>query len=103
MRVLFVAMANSIHTARWVDQLAGQGWDLHLFPSTDSWIEVHPELGNVTLHHTGFRNPARSAKGVRFLRPPEKMGWGEWLSEFADPDGNEFDLKQPVDAGLWKT
>ena len=43
------------------------------------------------------------AKGVRFLRPPEKMGWGEWLSEFADPDGNEFDLKQPVDAGLWKT
>jgi hypothetical protein len=66
MRVLFVAMANSIHTARWVDQLAGQGWDLHLFPSTDSWVEVHPELRNVTLHHTGFRNPAQSAKGVRF-------------------------------------
>jgi hypothetical protein len=58
MRILLVAMANSIHTARWVDQLAGQGWDLHLFPSTDSWIEAHPELGNVTLHHTGFRNPA---------------------------------------------
>lgn len=65
-RILFVAMANSIHTARWVGQLAGQGWDLHLFPSTDSWVEVHPELGNVTLHHTGFRNPAQSAKGVRF-------------------------------------
>jgi len=66
MRVLFVAMANSIHTARWVDQLAGQGWDLHLFPSTDSWVDVHPEMGNVTLHHTGFRNPAKSAKSVRF-------------------------------------
>ena len=66
MRVLFVAMANSIHTSRWVDQLAGQGWDLHLFPSTDSWVEIHPQLGNVTLHHTGFRNPARSEKGVRF-------------------------------------
>jgi hypothetical protein len=65
-RVLFVAMANSIHTARWVDQLADQGWDLHLFPSTDSWIEVHPDLRNVTVHHSGFRNPARSAKGVRF-------------------------------------
>ena len=68
MRVLFVAMANSIHTSRWVDQLAGQGWDLHLFPSTDSWVEIHPQLGNVTLHHTGFRNPARSEKGVRFRR-----------------------------------
>ena len=39
---------------------------MHLFPSTDSWIEVHPALRNVTLHHTGFRNPARNAKGVRF-------------------------------------
>lgn len=66
MRVLFVAMANSIHTARWVGQLAGQGWDLHLFPSTDSWVDVHPDLGNVTVHHTGFRNPAQGSKGVRF-------------------------------------
>jgi hypothetical protein len=24
------------------------------------------------------------------------MEWGEWLCEFADPDGNEFDLKQPI-------
>jgi catechol 2,3-dioxygenase-like lactoylglutathione lyase family enzyme len=33
-------------------------------------------------------------KGVRFLSAPEKMEWGEWLCQFADPDGNEFDLKQ---------
>ncbi len=33
--------------------------------------------------------------GVRFLSEPEKMEWGEWLCMFADPDGNEFDLKQP--------
>jgi predicted enzyme related to lactoylglutathione lyase len=36
-------------------------------------------------------------KGVRFLYPPKRMDWGEWLCEFADPDGNEFDLKQPAD------
>ena len=35
-------------------------------------------------------------KGVRFLSRPEKMEWGEWICEFADPDGNEFDLKQPI-------
>lgn len=34
--------------------------------------------------------------GVRFLGPPEAMGWGEWLCQFVDPDGNEFDLKQPA-------
>jgi catechol 2,3-dioxygenase-like lactoylglutathione lyase family enzyme len=36
------------------------------------------------------------AEGVRFLYPPKRMEWGEWLCEFADPDGNQFDLKQPI-------
>jgi len=35
------------------------------------------------------------SNGVRFLSPPQKMDWGEWLCAFLDPDGNEFDLKQP--------
>jgi len=34
LRILFVAFQDSIHTARWISQLVGQGWDLHLFPST---------------------------------------------------------------------
>ena len=34
-------------------------------------------------------------KGVRFKNLPKEMEWGEWLCEFLDPDGNEFDLKQP--------
>ena len=36
------------------------------------------------------------AEGVRFLYPPKRMDWGEWLTEFFDPDGNQFDLKQPI-------
>ena len=35
------------------------------------------------------------SNGVRFLSPPQKMDWGEWLCAFLDPDGNKFDLKQP--------
>lgn len=35
------------------------------------------------------------SNGVRFLSQPQKMDWGEWLCAFLDPDGNEFDLKQP--------
>src|SRR2546428_5861246 len=34
--------------------------------------------------------------GVEFPVPPEKVEWGEWLGQFADPDGNVFDLKQPI-------
>jgi glycosyltransferase involved in cell wall biosynthesis len=48
MRILFVAMANSIHTARWIDQIADQGWDIHLFPSIDS--DIRPDLRNLTIH-----------------------------------------------------
>lgn len=35
------------------------------------------------------------SNGVQFLTLPRKMEWGEWICQFADPDGNEFDLKQP--------
>jgi catechol 2,3-dioxygenase-like lactoylglutathione lyase family enzyme len=41
------------------------------------------------------------ARGVRFGYAPRKMEWGEWLCAFWDPDGNEFDLKQPVDFFPW--
>jgi len=32
MKILIVAMHNSIHTARWISQLYDLGWDIHLFP-----------------------------------------------------------------------
>lgn len=48
MRILFVAFANSIHTARWVGQLGGLGWDLHLVSSNGR--ELHPSFRDVTVH-----------------------------------------------------
>ena len=46
----------------------------------------------------------RMAKlGVRFLYAPRKMEWGEWLCAFVDPDGNEFDLKQPASPSAGET
>jgi len=43
MKILFVAMSNSIHTIRWIRQITGLGWDIHLFVGNDS-STVHPEL-----------------------------------------------------------
>jgi len=48
MRILFVAMTNSVHTARWIGQLADEGWDLHLFPVEE--CPPHASLRNVTVH-----------------------------------------------------
>lgn len=44
-----------------------------------------------------------AAQGVEFLTPPKEMPWGEWLCEFEDPDGNRFDLKQPLDPSKWES
>ena len=41
-------MPDSVHTARWIKQLAGQGWDIHLFPVYDA--EPHRDLADTTFH-----------------------------------------------------
>ncbi|MBI4523168.1 MAG: glycosyltransferase family 4 protein [Deltaproteobacteria bacterium] len=41
-------MAESVHTARWIRQVGGRGWDTHLFPVED-W-GFHPELKEIAVH-----------------------------------------------------
>jgi len=68
-------MANSIHTARWLGQLNGQGWDIHLFPVEDAGI--HTDLRNVTVHDLFCYRPPGLDQSVRLV--------GSWpLSRSAD-------------------
>ncbi len=90
-------------------------------PEEGHWIEVGPARPLTRLHicevpegveagPTGITfltediheeyNRLRRA-GVPFLYPPKRMEWGEWLCAFSDPDGNEFELKEPVDPSEW--
>ncbi|MEI8143295.1 MAG: glycosyltransferase [Candidatus Berkelbacteria bacterium] len=63
MKILFVAMSESVHTARWIAQIANQSWDIHLFPSYESG-KSYPELKNLTIHHTLYGNQ-KTDKSVR--------------------------------------
>jgi lactoylglutathione lyase len=36
------------------------------------------------------------AKGVRFLRPPTDQHWGLRTAHFADPEGNLWEIHQPI-------
>lgn len=47
-RILFVTMQGSIHVARWIDSIADQGWDVHMFPLNENF--AHERLRNVTIH-----------------------------------------------------
>jgi len=51
MKILFVAMPESIHTARWISQIADVPGELHLFPSNNCGI-TNNGLRNITVHHT---------------------------------------------------
>src|SRR3546814_398790 len=47
-RILLVAMPDSIHTARWVNQITDQDWEIYLFPSIAD-ISKHKQLEGVVL------------------------------------------------------
>jgi glycosyltransferase involved in cell wall biosynthesis len=88
MRILFVAMANSVHVARWVAQLQGLEWDLHLFPSMEA-VAPHRALRGITVHdpiHSadsphesvtlrGLRLPRRTAHWLRTARARRDVLW----------------------------
>ncbi|MDQ3665030.1 MAG: glycosyltransferase [Acidobacteriota bacterium] len=48
MRILFVVRPTSVHAARWVNQIADQGWDIHLFPAHEG--PTHSEFRNLTAY-----------------------------------------------------
>ena len=52
-------------------------------------IMVNLGVGDIHQVHRSLR-----ARGVKFLRPPEKEHWGGWISTFSDPDGNVLQLLQ---------
>lgn len=58
-KILFVAMQMSIHSARWINQLAESDYDVHLFPV--NYLPVHHELRNITVHRPFYIfSPRRS-------------------------------------------
>ena len=73
-RILFVAMSGSVHTARWISQINDQNWDIHLFPSQDEGI-VHPELKNMTVHHSVYntRNHKNRNLTIRGIPVPSQL------------------------------
>ncbi len=67
MRILFIAQAVSIHTARWINQLKGQGWDIHLFDMRGSF--PNPELHGITEYSLLFPRKIHSSKPVSYGIP----------------------------------
>ncbi|HYE15908.1 MAG TPA: glycosyltransferase [Pyrinomonadaceae bacterium] len=63
MRILFVALPDSIHAARWINQVTGRGWDVHLFPAYEA--PPHAELRELTVYGFSSARPSGLHESVR--------------------------------------
>ncbi len=81
-KVLFVAMADSIHAAKYIEILSDAGWDIHLFPVYP--CIPHPRFKNITIWN-GFSSykPPHTLSGVRMMGVwPFRLGKfkiGSWI------------------------
>ncbi|MDQ3724194.1 MAG: hypothetical protein M3376_14280, partial [Actinomycetota bacterium] len=68
-------MANSVHTARWIDQLGDEGWEVHLFPA--SALPAHVDLRHVTVYPAARRWRPELDRSVRQRGVPWPLprGW----------------------------
>ena len=91
MKLLIVAMANSVHAARWISLISEQGWDIYLFP-TNSFTSVHPEMPPVNVCGSKFlrflvnryrrKKTAIKVKDSLLDRNTNFFSWGNVVKEF---------------------
>jgi glycosyltransferase involved in cell wall biosynthesis len=67
MRILFVTIAGSIHTARWINQLQDCQWDCHVFDPLDRI--PNGNLENVTVHNSWRQQIHTKVHVARYHRP----------------------------------
>ena len=65
MKILFVAMPFSIHTARWISQLENTGNEIHFF-SSFSYADIHPDLKNIHYHEYNHALPFVENRSITF-------------------------------------
>ena len=59
--------------------------------STTDPYRIMVNLGTMDIHRL---TQDLLAKGVKFIRPPEREDWGGYVATFSDPDGNLLQLLQ---------
>ena len=79
----------------WIELGSSSMTRIHLCELEDHRVEPGPTGITFLTDNILAEYELLKLKGVCFRNSPKEMEWGEWLCEFLDPDGNEFDLKQP--------
>lgn len=67
MKFLIVAMSESVHTVSWVEQINGQGWEIHLFPSIHTRAATQQFPSNIIVHRPYFIQNMKKYTSLREL------------------------------------
>jgi hypothetical protein len=79
MKILYIAIPNSIHTARWISQIADCGWDVRLF---SAWLAApHPDLKNITVLGSRTFGRPKMDPSATFVDWPEKYLYCDWIMD----------------------
>lgn len=82
MKILIVTELASFHSARWINQLADTGWDVHVFQAMASSESVNEELGFGILH---IPKKTRISKNLQYhLTFPEDIETQTYLNKIAE-------------------
>ena len=79
---------------KWGDMRLGIGTHSEVKGRTTEPHRLMVNLGVDDIHNE-FKS--LRAKGVCFIRPPEREHWGGWVSTLTDPDGNTIQLMELVE------
>ncbi|MDI6877682.1 MAG: glycosyltransferase [Methanomicrobiales archaeon] len=105
MKILLVAMSDSIHVARWIDIISNLDYQVYLFPCQD-FGATHPNIKGITIFHTFFSDQ-RNSRGVNNYygrRIPGKSSPSRFIAGIArgiqsifHPTLREIQLKNVID------
>lgn len=65
MKILFVAFSASIHTVRWLSQIANRDWQIDVYPSIDFGFD-HKDIGNARIYHLFYSGDCAGKNTVRY-------------------------------------
>ncbi|MHB8778310.1 MAG: glycosyltransferase family 4 protein [Anaerolineales bacterium] len=77
MRILFVAMPESIHTARWISQIQEQGWDVFLFPAYIAGS--HSDIKNISVFASTLPGQKSRENHIRLIWWTIPFFWADFI------------------------
>ena len=77
MRVLFVAMTESVHTARWISQIQDQDWDVILFPAYIGGS--HSDMKNISVFASTLPRQKSKENHIRLIWWTIPFFWADFV------------------------